>query len=183
MVPSRRLQTCGGRPQTPEQRCPSSHTMNRRLAVPLALALAFMLQSPTQAASNRTTDSLVVSPSGPYLTIHAALKEAHIGDVIEVHGGVYLGPLVVDKSVTLEGSDWPIVDGGGQGTVVTLAAPKIVFRGFEVRGSGSEPDQDHAGITLTASRITVENNRLHDVLFGIFVSQADQALVRGNTIT
>jgi len=157
--------------------------MSRHLAALLALALAFILQPPVQAASSLIANRLIVSPNGPYLTIPAALKEAQTGDVIEVHGGVYPGPLVVDKSVTLEGSNWPVVDGGGQGTVVTLAAPEIVFRGFEVRGSGVEPDRDHAGITLTAPRITVENNRLHDVLFGIFVSQADQAVVRGNTIT
>ena len=126
---------------------------------------------------------LVVSPNGPYTTIAAALADARDGDAIEVRGGKYAGPLVVSKSVTLEGVDWPVIDGGGQGTVVTLAAPGIVFRGFEVRGSGVEPDRDHAGITLSAPRIRVENNRLTDVLFGIFVAQADDAIVRGNDIT
>ncbi|HJW83540.1 MAG TPA: nitrous oxide reductase family maturation protein NosD, partial [Anaerolineae bacterium] len=130
---------------------------------------------------------LVVSPDGPYTTIAAALIDAREGDTIEVRGGAYAGPLVVDKPVRLEGApmdgQWPVIDGGGQGTVVTLAAPGIVFRGFEVRGSGAEPDRDHAGITLSASRITVENNRLRDVLFGVFVAQADDAVIRGNDIT
>ncbi|MBF8283647.1 MAG: ABC transporter related protein, partial [Anaerolineales bacterium] len=108
--------------------------------------------------------------------------------VIEVRGGTYPGPLVVQtEGVTLEGVDTPngapVIDGGGQGTVVTLAAPGVVLRGFEVRGSGVEPDRDHAGIILTAPRIVVENNRLHDVLFGIFVAQADDAVLRGNDIT
>jgi nitrous oxidase accessory protein len=108
--------------------------------------------------------------------------------VIEVRGGTYPGPLVVQtEGVTLEGVDTPngapVIDGGGQGSVVTLAAPGVVLRGFEVRGSGVEPDRDHAGITLTAPRIVVENNRLHDVLFGIFVAQADDAVLRGNDIT
>lgn len=126
---------------------------------------------------------LIVSPEGPYTTIQAALADARDGDVIEVRPGTYRGPLVVDKTVTLEGVDWPVVDSGEQGTVVTLNAPGAVFRGFEVRGSGVEPDQDHAGITLTAPGILVENNRLRDVLFGIFVAQADGSIVRGNDIT
>ncbi len=126
---------------------------------------------------------LVVSPSGPYTTITSALSDAQSGDVIEVRRGAYPGPLVVDKSVSLVGVDWPVIDAGGQGTVVTLAAPDITFSGFEVRGSGSEPDRDHAGITLTAPRIAVDNNRLRDVLFGIFVAQADDAVLRGNDIT
>ncbi|HKZ83597.1 MAG TPA: nitrous oxide reductase family maturation protein NosD [Anaerolineae bacterium] len=126
---------------------------------------------------------LVVSPDGPYTTIQAALADARDGDTIEVQPGTYAGPLVVDKSLTLEGMGWPIVDGGGQGTVVELTAPDVVFRGFEVRGSGVEPDRNHAGITLSAPRIVVENNRLRDVLFGIFVAQADDSIVRGNDVT
>lgn len=129
------------------------------------------------------TGSLIVSPDGPYRDLAVALAEAETGDTIEVHGGSYPGPLVVDKSVSLVGKDWPVIDGGGHGTVVTLSAPGIRFEGFEVRGSGVEPDHDHAGITLTAEGIQVVGNRLVDVLFGVFVAQADDSLVRGNDIT
>lgn len=147
-------------------------------------------ERPSVAAGPRSGDLrpssraglLIVSPGGPYTTIDAALADAGDGDTIEVRGGTYR-PIVVEKSVTLEGVGGPVIDGGGQGTVVTLAAPGIILRGFEVRGSGVEPDRDHAGITLSAPNITVENNRLSDVLFGIFVAQADDAVVRGNHIT
>jgi nitrous oxidase accessory protein len=147
----------------------------------LLVAITLPGAGPAQAAEQ--ANRLIVSPNGPYTTIDAALRDARDGDTIEVRGGVH-GPLVVETAaVTLEGVDWPVIDGGDQGTVVTLAAPGIVFRGFEVRGSGVEPDRDHAGITLSAPRITIENNRLSDVLFGVFVAQADDAIVRGNDIT
>ncbi|MGQ0604741.1 MAG: nitrous oxide reductase family maturation protein NosD [Anaerolineales bacterium] len=120
--------------------------------------------------------------TGPYTSITEALAVANDGDTIEVRGGVYPA-LVVEKPVTLLGVDWPVIDGGGQGTVVRLNAPDIVFRGFEVRGSGIEPDRDHSGITVAAPRITIENNRLHDVLFGVYVAEADEVVVRGNDIT
>ncbi len=126
---------------------------------------------------------LVVSPNGPYTTIQSALDVAHDGDQIEVRSGVYRGPLVVTKSVTLEGTGFPVIDNGGDGTVVTLAAPDIVFRGFELRGSSSDYDRDHSGITITAPRVVVENNRLREVLFGIFVSKANDVIVRGNDVT
>ncbi len=142
-------------------------------------------QSPITSTCSLITDNcLLVSPTGPYTAITAALAAAKDGDTIEVRGGTYAETLVVEKSVTLEGVDWPVIDGGDTGTVVTLAAPNIIFRGFDVRGSGVEPDRDHAGITLlNAKNILVENNRLSDVLFGVFVSQADDAIVRGNDIT
>ena len=153
-----------------------------RSAILLVSALALIASNAAQAQAPQA-NRLIVSPAGPYATIEAALAAAHDGDAIEVRGGSHAGPIVVGKPVTLEGIDWPVIDGGGQGSVVTLAAPGIVFRGFEVRGSGAEPDRDHAGIALSAPGILVENNRLRDVLFGIFVAQADDAVVRGNDIS
>lgn len=154
----------------------------RLIALVLMSSWLLVAGSAAPAAAAATT-RLVVSPTGPFTTIQAALDTAVSGDTIEVHSGVYDGPLVVDKSVQIEGVDWPVIDGRNQGTVVTLTAPDITFRGFVVTGSGIEPDRDHAGITLEAPRIVVENNRLENVLFGIFVAQADDSIVRGNEIT
>ncbi|MBI4791130.1 MAG: nitrous oxide reductase family maturation protein NosD [Chloroflexi bacterium] len=137
----------------------------------------------TTALPAQANTRLVVSPQGPYTTIQAALDEARDGDTIEVRGGNYRGPVVVEKAVTLEGVDWPVIDNGGMGTVVTLNAANAVLRGFELRGSGTEPDQDHSGIVISAPHVTAENNRLNDVLFGIFVAKASDAIVRGNEIT
>jgi nitrous oxidase accessory protein len=145
--------------------------------------LALVLLAAQPAAAHEEGTALVVSPQGPYTTIEAALAAAEDGEVIEVRGGRYAGPLVVEKSVTLAGVGRPVVENNDSGTVVTLAVPGIVMRGFMVRGSGTQPDRDHAGITLTAANITVEDNVLEDVLFGIFVSQANDAVVRNNTIT
>lgn len=159
--------------------------MVRRLMTMVLAGWMMFITTLNVAAAPRVFNSpLVVSPTGPYLTIESALAEAQAGDTIEVHPGAQAYPaLIVEKSVILEGVDWPVIDGGGDGTVVMLTAPGIVFRGFEVRGSGSEPDRDHAGLILTADDILVENNRLSDVLFGVFVSQANRATVRGNDIT
>jgi nitrous oxidase accessory protein len=135
------------------------------------------------AAKSPAAGEWVVSPQGPYTTIQQALELASDGDTILVKPGVYEGPLVVEKTVQLIGEDWPVIDGGGIGMVVSLDAPRITLRGFEVRGSGSEPDRDHSGIALRAPEILVEHNRLKDVLFGIFVAQADRAVLRHNDIT
>ena len=126
---------------------------------------------------------LVVGPDGPYQSIPAALQAASPGDTIQVIGGRHAGNLVADKAVHLQGVYWPVLDGLGQGTVVTLAAQGASLRGFHITGSGSEPDRDHAGITVTAPDVIVEGNRLADVLFGVFVAQADRVVLRDNDIT
>lgn len=153
------------------------------LAVCVSVVLWLMLLTPAHADSPETHNRLVVSPQGPFTTIQAALTAAHAGDHIVVRAGVYRGPIVVTRSVTLEGENFPIIDNGGDGTVVTLAAPDVVFRGFELRGSGEEYDRDHSGVAVTAPRVIVENNRMREVLFGIFVAKASDVIVRGNDIT
>lgn len=131
--------------------------------------------------NNQSPITLVVSPTGPYTTITAALQDAEAGDTIEVRGGAY-GALTVDKSVTLEGVGAPVVDGGGVGTVVALTAPNITLRGFTIQGSGINPDTDDAGIHAEGMNARIEQNRLRDVLFGIFVDNADNAILRANDI-
>jgi nitrous oxidase accessory protein len=156
----------------------------RALILALLASLMFMSGYPIAAANYQLplTTPLIVSPTGPYISIEAALADAGPGDTIEVYGGTYPA-LVIDKPVTLEGVDWPVIDGGGRGTVVTLTARGIVFRGFQVTGSGDEPDRDHSGIIISAPDVVVEGNRLTEVLFGVFVSQADRVIVRDNDIT
>ena len=76
----------------------------------------------------------------------------------------------------------PVIDGGGQGDVVTITAPDVTLRGFVIRNSGTSLDHEHAGITGTAARLTIENNRLEDVLFGIYLKDAPGSIVRNNTV-
>lgn len=103
-------------------------------------------------------------------------------DHVVVLPGHYRGQFVVDRSLLLEGRGMPVLDGGGKGTILTVNAPDVTVRGFELRGSGIEPEQDHSGITLNAARALVENNRFRDVLFGVVVARADQSVVRANDI-
>lgn len=162
-----------------------------RLLLTLALGLATVAWTPAlprvpaemaPPAEQSSASTLVVSPAGPYTTIEAALAEAHPGDTIEVHGGVYPGSLIVKKRVTLVGFDGATLDGRGQGTVLTVVAPGATVRGFLIRGSGENLDREHAGVILAAPEITLEDNRIEDVLFGVTVAQAPRSVIRGNTV-
>jgi len=144
--------------------------------------LLWLLIGPLPGAV-RAQNELVVAPGGPYAAIPEALAAAQDGDTIIVRGGRHAGDLVIDKAVHLIGQDWPVIDGGGKGMVVTLAAPGIHFSGFVVRGSGNEPDRNHAGINVVAEDVVVENNRLEDVLFGVSFANARGGVARGNEIT
>jgi nitrous oxidase accessory protein len=114
----------------------------------------------------------------------AALAAAQPGDTIVIPPGVYAGPLVVDvPGLTLEGQPGAIIDGGGLGDVFTVRAPDVTVRGLTIRNSGISLDREHAGITGLAPGLTIENNRLENVLFGIYLKEAPDSVVRGNEVT
>ncbi|MBI4397678.1 MAG: right-handed parallel beta-helix repeat-containing protein, partial [Candidatus Omnitrophica bacterium] len=112
-----------------------------------------------------------------------ALAGAGEGDMIEVSPGVYPGPWVIEKPVKLAGINFPILDGGGKGTVIKLAAPNIEIKGFVIRGSGDSLALEDTGILAEAPNALIEDNRLEDVLFGISVQHAPNTIVRNNHLS
>lgn len=114
--------------------------------------------------------------------LHTALAAAQAGDTIRVPAGEYAGPLIVDKTLVLEGEEGAIIQGAGDDDVVRLTAPGITFRGFTVRGTGISLDREHAAISVEAPGALVENNYVEDALFGIYLKKAPDTVVRGNTI-
>lgn len=156
---------------------PHPHPSVRRwLAVAIVVSLLAALAAPAQAQT-----ILIVAPDG-YPTIDAALAAAAPGDVIEVHGGIYGAPLIIEKSVSLLGVGQPVIDGQGSGSLVLINAPDVVFRGFTLRSSGQSLTHEDTGIVIQSPRVTVADNLLDDVLFGIYFANAAEGLAQNNII-
>ncbi|MFQ5522555.1 MAG: nitrous oxide reductase family maturation protein NosD [Acidimicrobiia bacterium] len=117
------------------------------------------------------------------IDLQAFVDAAPSGAVIDLPPGVYTGGITIDKPLTLRGEGEVTIDGGGEGRVITVTAPDVTLEGLVVRGSGDSLDREDAGIYADgAPRLRVLNNRLEDVLFGIFLYQAPDAVVKGNTV-
>jgi len=130
-----------------------------------------------QAAGSTHTVRPEDGPDG----LTTALARAADGDMIEVIGGVY-GPIDINKPVILVGKKWPVLDGAGKGSVVTINAPDVTISGFVVRGSGDSLDQENAGIVVIAPRATISGNHLQETLFGIYLRHADGSLIENNEV-
>mgnify|MGYP001260845655 CR=1 FL=1 len=138
------------------------------------------------------TSALVALPasaqSRPF-DLAAAIASAQPGDTITVPAGIYPGPLRIDKPLTLQAEPAAgqaysvIIDGGGLGDVVIVQAPDVTIGGFVIRNSGDSLDHEHAGIVGEAAHLTLENNHLEDVLFGIYLKNAPQSILRNNFIS
>ncbi len=105
------------------------------------------------------------------------------GSVLTVPDGVWAGPVVISKQLTVQGSGATVVTGNGKGTVITITAPGVVLRSLRITGSGSSHDAMDAAVLVEADEVRIEHCTLDDVLFGIFVKAAKHGLICGNLIT
>ncbi len=54
-------------------------------------------------------------------TLATAIEGAAPGDVLILSGGAYLGPVTIDRTLTLQGDGSATIDGQGQGSVITIS--------------------------------------------------------------
>ena len=145
-------------------------------------ALILMAASGTSEGRIKNED-IIVSPGGEVSSITEAIKIAKEGDVIRVLHGTYKEHIKIDIPLTIVGVNYPSIDGGGKGTVVVISAPGTVFKGFVVTGSGTSLNLEHAGIIVDSAKgIVIEDIKLTDVLFGIYLKNSPNSLIKNNVI-
>jgi nitrous oxidase accessory protein len=126
-----------------------------------------------------------VSPpaaSAGLTTLQSRLNAAAPGSTVIVDGGTH-GPIVIRGPLIVVGTNGPVIDGGGVGSVVTIEGDGAVFRGFVVRNSGRQVTEEAAGIKATGTRHRIEANVVHDVYFGIHIGGGGGHIVQDNQIT
>ena len=112
------------------------------------------------------------------------LERAAAGDRLQLAPGTHQGPIVIERPLTLEGGGQATIEGNGQGSVITVAAPDVTLRGLTIVGSGSSHETIDAGVSLgrKATRAAVEDNRLLGNLYGVDIHGARDARVSSNVI-
>ncbi|MEI3855373.1 MULTISPECIES: nitrous oxide reductase family maturation protein NosD [Ensifer] len=140
------------------------------------LLIGFLLASPLCAA-----ERAVVPGAG---SLAEAVAGAQPGDVLILTDGAYGGPVTIDRPLTVTGPRGAVVDGLGQGSVVTITAPDVTLTGFTVTGSGRINQDLDAGVKIVqgADRARVENLLVTDNMHGIDVHGGRGAVVAANEI-
>ncbi len=126
--------------------------------------------------------TLEVKGGGSAESIQAALERAAPGDTINVYSGTYVGKIDIDKAINLIGIGTPILDGGGEGDVVSLRADGVTIKGFQVTGSGKRLQDSDAGIKIHSADNVIEDNMITNNLFGIYLLKSENNTLRNNTI-
>jgi nitrous oxidase accessory protein len=105
------------------------------------------------------------------------------GGVLRPPPGIYAGPVVIARPITLDGGDKVTLDGAGKGTVLAIRAGAVTVRRMRMTGSGATHDGIDAGILVEGDGNLVERNAIDDVLFGIHVRQGNGNRIIGNKVT
>ncbi len=142
-------------------------------ALPL-LALTLLVH-PAQADEQRLA---------PGADLQRAIAGSQPGDVLILAAGTYAGQFVIDHPMTLQGEPGAILDGLGQGTVLTLTGHDITVAGLQISHSGGRGEDMDAGVkTIRGSaRIMVQGNHLTDNFHGVDMHGCTDCTVRDNVI-
>ncbi len=144
-------------------------------------AITILLPIPV-AALLVATFSLAVA-AAPLPSLQDLVNQTPAGEEVALQPGTYLGPVVIDKPVILDGRGKVTIDGQGQGTVVVIKADGVVLRNMIITNSGGSHDQVDAGIHVRSSKNRIINNRIHNTLFGIDLQEAHDNEIIGNEIS
>jgi len=110
----------------------------------------------------------------PYQTIQEAINQTIEGYTIYVMNGTYHENIVIDKTLKLDGENnrTTIIDGGGKGHVVQIAAPGVRVSGFTIQNSGNIPYDSGIKTLSLDSNATIKNNIIQNNDIGLFLNYA-----------
>lgn len=118
-----------------------------------------------------------------YQNLQKVIETAKAGTVIRLPSGTY-SKIIINKPITIIGSEDTVIDGGYQGNVITINASNVSIKNLTIRNSGSDVAKENAGIYISedTGNTLVEGNRLEDNSFGISLHGTSSPTVRNNSI-
>jgi len=123
---------------------------------------------------------LVLYPSTP-------LPPLPPGQTVVLEAGIHRGPWEIrSPGVRLVARPGAVLDGGGQGSALTLSAPGVVVEGLEVQNVGPRDDfyePDAAVVLYGCEGCVLRGLRSQGVTGGIRVERSNRAVVEHCTLT
>ena len=128
--------------------------------------------------------TLTVCASCEFTTLQEAIATAQTGDTILVKAGHYSeGEIIIDKPLTLEGQDYPILDGDHKTQILTITADDVIIRGFILQNSGYNDLKEQAAIRVEQYKnCLIENNKLYNNYFGIYLAKTQHCTIINNEV-
>lgn len=147
------------------------------LGILLALAALGLATGSAPLRATPAATARVLPPLQPWIDATPA------GGTLNPPAGTYAGPVRIDRPIRIDGRGEVVIDGQGQGTVVTVRSDGVTLRRLHITGSGESHDRLDSGLLVEDGHgNTFEDNRIDDVMFGITLQRANGNRIAGNRI-
>jgi nitrous oxidase accessory protein len=148
------------------------------------LLIAVALAAPALFAGASDARTIRVGAGETVTSIAAGVATAQPGDTILVSSGLYNEKgLVLTVPVVLIGKDYPVLDAGNAGEILTIDAAGTIVRGFQFQNVASSYVEDRAAVRVRqADSVRVEDCRFENTIFGVFVEHSSGARIAGNRL-
>lgn len=135
-------------------------------------------------AHNIQAKTWVVCANCPLKSIKESVALAEKGDTVWVKSGLYQENLIeIHTPITLLGENFPVIDSEYGEEIITVFADSTLIRGFQLQNIGVSYLKERSGIRLVENQgCTIENNRLIDTFFGIYLKNVKNSIIRNNEI-
>ncbi|HEY7057931.1 MAG TPA: nitrous oxide reductase family maturation protein NosD [Vicinamibacterales bacterium] len=146
-------------------------------------ALALLMGSALGVQMTRA-DTIVVSPTGSYRSVAAAVRAAPAGSRIVVEAGTYREPsIVIDKPLELVGEGRPVLEGRDPSTLIRVVADDVAVRGLVLAHVPPSNLEERAALKFEgAHRCVAEALEIRDAPFGIYAAEAADCHIANNVV-
>jgi nitrous oxidase accessory protein len=128
--------------------------------------------------------TITVGKTGKVKTIKQAIIFAMPGDTLLIESGKYLeGNIIIEKSLTIIGENFPVFDGDNKYEIFTIHANNVTIKGLKFINTGIASINDLAAIKVLDSKgLHILNNRFENTFFGIHFSNSSQSWIEDNEL-
>jgi len=120
----------------------------------------------------------------PVHTIKQGITLAQPGDTLLVKAGTYQeGNIILEKSITILGEAYPVLDGENKYEILTIHADGVVINGLRFINTGIASMNDLAAIkAVECKNLRILNNQFENTFFGIYLANSSQSWIENNQL-
>lgn len=145
-----------------------------------AFALLIALLCLNVAFSYATVTKVYPAPN----SIHNAISNAHKGDTLILQNGIYKEhDLIIQKMIVISGNGTVVIDAENKFQAFIVYSDSVTIQGLAIRNVGKSGMVDMAAIRIVNAKcVTINNNKLSNNNFGIYLQNATQCAILDNIV-
>lgn len=135
-------------------------------------------------ASIASANTLIVCKDCRYKNLKDAIEASSQNDTIFIKKGVYKEfEILIDKTLTIIGLNYPIIDGENKGEIIQIIADGVTLDGLSLKNVGRSYTKDNAAVRVTKSKsFLLKNLVLENLFFGIYIEKSNHGRIIRNKI-